>query len=98
MLITLPSWFSSLPLIRNRIFRPKLMLRADPCLHVVRWGTAPDGQEWGFGSTVNQSLQECLAEYRSTLAQSGLRFMAPIEIEGTDFHPLPAKMRGARNA
>ena len=49
MLITLPRWFCRLPWIRERIFHPKIFLRHDPCLHVVRWGLAPDGQEWGFG-------------------------------------------------
>lgn len=91
MLITLPRWISSLPLIRTRIFHPKIFLRHDPCLHVVRWGLAPDGQEWGFGSTVTQNLEDCEKEYRSMLSQVGLQFMAPIEIEGTDFAPLMSK-------
>lgn len=91
MLITLPGWFCRLPFIRDRVFWPQIILRSDPVLHVVRWGVMPDGQEWGFGSTVNQNLMECIAEYRSVLSQMGFRFVAPIQIEGTDFSPLAEK-------
>ncbi len=91
MLITLPFWLSRLPLIRDRIFQPKLMLRADPCLHVVRWGLAPDGQEMGFGSTANQTLKECQQEYREVLSHMGVTFCAPLKIEGYEFCPLPER-------
>lgn len=68
-----------------------LILRSDPVLHIVRWGLMPDGQEWGFGSTINQSLIEAMTEYRSVLSQMGFRFVAPIQVEGTDYYPLAEK-------
>lgn len=91
MLITLPGWFSRLPIVWSRIFHPKIFLRQDPCLHVIRWGLAPDGQEWAFGSTVTEDLEKAKKEYRVMLRESGIRFVAPIEIEGTDFAPLMPK-------
>ncbi len=57
----------------------------------------PDGQEWGFGSTVVQTLQECKKEYRSVLSQMGLRFVAPIEVEGSDYWPLGQKGNKVRS-
>ena len=94
MLITLPRWFCRLPFVRDRIFHPRIFLRSDPCLHVVRWGRTPDGLEWGFGSTVTQNLGDCMKEYRTMLYEMGYRFVAPVEIEGTDFAPL--MQRGIR--
>lgn len=97
MLITLPSWLCVLPFVRERVFHPKIFLRSDPVLHVVRWGLSPDGMEWGFGSTVTQNLEDCKKEYWNVLSGVGIRFVAPIEVEGSEFAPLmPKSSRGTK--
>lgn len=58
---------------------------------MVRWGLAPDGQEWNFGSTVTENLETAKKEYRGMLSEMGYRFVAPLEIEGTDFAPLMSR-------
>lgn len=57
----------------------------------MRWGVCPDGGEWNFGSTVTENLETAEKHYRAMLSEMGYRFVAPLEIEGTDFAPLMAK-------
>lgn len=66
-MITIPHWIARLPIIRDKVFWPKITLRAHLTHFVVRYGMMPDGEEYPLGATVVYGLDHAREKYRGWL-------------------------------
>lgn len=89
-MITLPRWLARIGFVRRRIFHPKITLRQHPFLHVVRYGLLRDGKEFDLGTTLVLCLDDAKAIYARELTARGVKYAAPLVVEGSDYFPLPA--------
>ena len=84
------AWITGLPLIRGCCYQPRIELHSHETRHVVRYGLAPDGLWWDLGSTVDTASEDAVQQYFELLRAAGQTWLKPLEVEGTDFIPLPA--------
>ena len=89
-MIILPRFIASLPVIRDKIYHPKIILRGDEYTGSSRYGVMPGGHERDYGSTVDWNLDQAKERYFYDLwIEYRIDCCAPVQVEGSDFSPLP---------